>query len=224
MSLPRPPLLLLALLVVTLPARAGGDAPVPIDLKSLDRDDAAAEAALARGDVDGALKYFDYFGHEQEEFARATLEHRLARQELRGAVREAFGRRAWGRAAAALGVPRHWRGRGAAQRSLRREGKVIYVKSAGGENEVPYVNVGGVWKLSVRDVLAAAVKTRFGPSVEYEEADLFVLAGKMARVLRTRASQLSALVDDVKSKRVKTSDELYAAIHRIRPPASRQAG
>jgi hypothetical protein len=206
---------LVLLLAVTAPARAGEDA----DLQSLDRDDAAAEAALARGDVQGALKYFDYFGHEQEDFARATLEHRLARQKLRDAVREAFGRRAWARAAAALGVGHHWRGDDAAARTVRRDGDVLYVKLAGGDHEIPYVKVDGVWKLSIRDVLATAVKARFGRAVEYEEADLYVLAGKMARVLRERAGQLAALADDVKSKRVKNTDELHAAVERIRPAA-----
>ena len=214
--------LLLPLLLLHLTFAARGAGAGEVDLKALDRDDAAAEAALARGDLDGALKYFDYFGHEQEDFARATLEHRLARQKLRDAVRESFGRRTWGRAAAALGVPRHWRGPGGVPRTLRRDGNVVYVKAPGGKNEVPYVNVDGVWKLSVRDVLASAVKARFGPSVDYEEADLFVLAGKMAKVLRTRADQLSALAEDAKAKRVKTEDELFAAIQKIRPSPSKE--
>lgn len=186
------------------------------ELKALDRDDAAAEQALKAGDIAAALRYFDYFGHEQEDFARATLEYRLARQKLGAKVREAFGRGAWARAAVMLGVPRRPRDVRGPERAVRREGNVLYVKQAGGGNEVPYVHVKGVWKVSVRDVLIAAVKARFGPAVDYEEADLYVLAGKMARVLRGRAGELSVLADDVSAKRVKTADELHAAVRRIR--------
>src|SRR5947208_2384576 len=87
-------------------AGIGQGVPTPPDpqLAAIDRDDAAAEGALAKGDVEATLRYFDYFGHEQEDFARATLEYRLARQKLGEAVRESLGRRAWGRAARALGV------------------------------------------------------------------------------------------------------------------------
>jgi hypothetical protein len=210
-------LLPLVLLFTANPAHASS--PIPDrqpnpELRALDRDDAAAEAAVASGDLDAALHFFDYAGHEQEDFARASLEYRIARQELRGAVRDVFGRRTWSRAAAALGVPR--RGRGTPQRSLRREGTILYVKNAGGGNEIPYVNVDGVWKVSVRNVLLAAVQVRFGETVEYEEADLFVLAGKMGRVLRGRAGQLSALAHDVRAGRVKSAEELHAAIDRVR--------
>jgi hypothetical protein len=210
-------LLPLVLIFTTVVARASSTPPdrqPHPDLRALDRDDAAAEAAVASGDLDAALRYFDYAGHEQEDFARASLEYRLARQKLRGAVRDVFGRRTWARAAAALGVPRP--GRGPAQRSLRRQGPILYVKNSGGGNEVPYVEVDGVWKVSVRNILLAAVQARFGPAVEYEEADLFVLAGKMGRVFRGRAEQLSALVDDVRAGRVKSAEELHAAIDRIR--------
>ena len=209
-------LLQFALVLLSCALAARASAPTADELRSLDRDDAAAEAAVVRGDVDGALKHFDYSGHEQEEFARATLEYRLARQKLRDAVRERFGRRAWARAAAALGVPRHWRGEGAAPRTVRRDGNVVYVRTGNANNEVPYVRVDGVWKVSVRDVLATAVKARFGPAVEYEEADLYVLAGKMGRVLRARAGRLSSLADDVRAKRVRSTDELQAAIKDIR--------
>jgi hypothetical protein len=205
--------LILALLAGAPPARA--DSP-PADLKALDRDDAAAEAALASGDLAAALNYFDYFGHEQEDFCRATLEYRLARQELGNAVRQALGRRAWGRAARVLAVPRHNRGRGPADRTVRREGSVVYLRNAGAANEVPYVNVNGVWKVSTREVLATALRARFGKDVEYEEADLYVLAGKMAHVLRGRARQLSELTADVREKRITTAEQLNAAVEKIR--------
>jgi hypothetical protein len=191
-----------------------------VDLRALDRDDAAAEAALESGDVATALQYFDYFGHEQEDFCRATLEYRLARQKLEGVIRSSLGSRAWGRTARVLGIPRHGRGREAADRSARREGDVVYVRNPGAGNEVPYVYADGRWKVSVRDVLAVALRARFGPSVKFEEADLYVLAGKTAKVLRDRAGRLSALAEDVRSKRVTTADELDAAVWRIRSPAA----
>lgn len=214
----RPLLLHLSVFVVMLSAHAGAAPAASIDLKGLDRDDAAAEEALKSGDIAAALRYFDYFGHEQEDFARATLEYRLARQKLGVEVRAAFGRRAWGRAAALLGVPRRPRDVRGPKRTARREGNVLYVKHAGGGNEVPYVHVKGVWKVSVRDVLVAAVKARFGSAIDYEEADLYVLAGKVARVLRGRAGELSVLADDVRAKRI-TADELNAAVRRIREPS-----
>ena len=127
--------MLVAALWLAAPVRAEpSGVPTPPDpqLAAIDRDDAAAEGALAKGDVEATLRYFDYFGHEQEDFARATLEYRLARQKLGDAVRELLGRRAWGRAARALGVPRHWRGDGGEPRTVRREGNVVYLKAAGG--------------------------------------------------------------------------------------------
>ena len=184
--------LLLTLLTCAPPVRA--ETP-PVDLRALDRDDAAAESALSSGDLDAALKYFDYFGHEQEDFCRATLEYRAAR---------------------ALGVPRHNRGRGPADRSVRRDGAVVYLRNVGASNEVPYVNVDGVWKVSVREVLVTALRARFGRIVAYEEADLYVLAGKMGRVLRARASQLSGLAADVRAKRITSAEQLDAAVGRIR--------
>jgi hypothetical protein len=213
----------LVLLALAAPSRAGDVPDAPDDLKALARDDAAAEAAVAAGDVRGALRYFDYFGHEQEDFARASVEYRIARQKLREAVRGAFGRRAWARAAAALGVPPMRRGGDGERPSLRRQGNILYLKQPGGENEVPYVNADGVWKVSVRDVLLAALRARFGPAVEYEEADLFVLAGKMARVLRGRAEQISSLAEDVREKRVATREQLHDAIDRIRGTAQPRA-
>ena len=220
-------LLPMVLLLIAAPARASNPIP-PKDpdpaLPDVERDDAAAEAALASGGVDAAMRYFDYVGHEQEDFARASLEYRLARQTLRGAVRDVFGRRAWSETSAALGAPR--RRRGPAQRTARREGGVVYVRTGRGGNEVPYVSVDGVWKISVRNVLLQAVKVRFGEKVQYEEADLFVLAGKMGGVLRGRAEQLSKLAADVRAGRVKSADELRAAVERIRrgaeAPAARE--
>ena len=213
-SLRLPLVLVLALQVHGTAARADVSAS---DLRAIDRDDAAAEAALAGGDLEAALRYFDYFGHEQEDFARATLEYRLARQGLGAAVCEALGRRAWARAARALGVPRHGRGgAGAAGRSVRREGVIVRVKNAGAANDVPYVFVDNVWKVSVREVLVTALRSRFGKSVDFEEADLHVLAGKTARVLRDRAGRLAALADDVRTKRVTTAEQLRDAVERIR--------
>jgi len=198
------------------PAATEGQA---IDLSALGRDDDAAEAALASGDVSAALRYFDYDGHEQEDFARATLEYRRARQALGDVVRDTFGRATWSKAAVLLGVPRHRRGgAGEPDRVARRDGSVVYVKNLGANNEVPYVNVDGVWKVSVRDVLLTALRARFGKSVEYEEADLHVLAGKMARVLRGRAKQLSSMADDVKAKRFRSADDLLDAVDRVRRP------
>ena len=213
---------LLSLIPVLLASPGAGPSPAPAgpsaDLRAIDRDNAAAEAALAAGELDAALRYFQYVGHEQEDFARASLEHRIAREKFGAAVREAFGRREWSRAARALGVPRR-RGRNPPQRSLRRDGDVLYVKTANAAAEVPYVHADGVWKLSVRDVLLAGVRARLGPDVEYEEADLFNLAGKMGRVLRARAAQLTSLADDVRAGHVKSSDELHAAVTRIRHSA-----
>lgn len=212
-------LLSLALLTLAPPARAAvptRDVGPPVDLAELRRDDVAAEAALAASDLDGAMKYFDYFGHEQEDFARATLEYRLARQKLGDVVREKFGRRAWGRTARALGVPRHGRGPGEFSRSVRREGSVVYVKNSGAGNEVPYVNAGGAWKVSVREVLVTALRARFGKALVFEEADLYVLAGKMAGVMRGRAGQLAALTDDVRAGRLTSTEQLQAAAEQIR--------
>jgi hypothetical protein len=127
------------------------------------------------------------------------------------------------RAAVALGVPPLPRGEDNERRSVRREGNVLYAKVPGGANEVPYVKVDGVWKVSVRDVLITALRARFGPAVEYEEADLFVLAGKMGRVLRGRADQLSSLAEDVRLKRVASPGQLREAIDRIRRPAQPEA-
>jgi hypothetical protein len=212
----------LILFAQALPARADTPAAATTgtDLKALDRDDAAAEEALDSGDLDAALKYFDYFGHEQEDFCRATLEYRLARRKLEDAIRASLGNRAWGRTARALGIPRHGRGGDDSDRAVRREGAVVYVKNPGAGNEVPYVYEDGRWKVSARDVLVVALRARFGASVKFEEADLYVLAGKTARVLRERAGRLSALADDVRSKRVATADQLDAAVWQARSPAA----
>ena len=212
---------LLLLLIVTLiagPLRAASaPAPAPAeldDVRALDRDDAAAEAALAAGDVEKALRYFHYSGHEQEAFARATVEYRRARLGLRRSIRAAFGAPAWEQAAADLGEDKDEpRGR---ERELRREGDVLYSRSRGARHEVPYVNADGVWKVSVRDVLLTAVRARFGAGLEYEEADLYVLAGKMAKVLDARSGQFSQLADDVGAGRVTGRRELRARVRQIR--------
>jgi len=217
---------LLVFSVLLVPAMAARADSTPttrnagIDLQSLDRDDAAAEAALEAGDLAAALKYFDYFGHEQEDFCRATLEYRLARRKLEEAVRTSLGNRAWGRTARALGVPRHRRGRGDEGRVARRDDNVVYVKNPGAGNEVPYVYDDGRWKVSARNVLVTALRARFGSAVEFEEADLFVLAGKTAKVLRARAGRIAALAEDVRLKRVATADQLDEAVWQIRSPAA----
>jgi hypothetical protein len=208
-----------AALLLALSVRADVLAPSPVSpavLEALERDDAAAEKALAAGNVAGAMKYFDYFGHEQEDFARATLEYRLARQKLADAVRDTLGRRAWGRAARLLGVPRHGRGPGKPERAVRRDGAVLYVKNAGAAYEVPYVNTDGAWKVSVREVLVIALRSRFGEAVRFEEADLYVLAGKTGKVLRDRAGKLSALTEAVRARRVASQEQLHDEIDRIR--------
>ena len=87
----------LSILLILAPLVLGASAPADVvpsravsaaELQALRRDDTAAEKALAAGDLAGALRYFDYFGHEQEDFARATLEYRLAREKLAAAVRQ----------------------------------------------------------------------------------------------------------------------------------------
>src|SRR5687768_15349420 len=69
--------LVAALLLVADPA------PSRDELKALDRDEAAAEAAADTGDVREALRYFDYFGHEHEAFATAVLKYGRAQRRLR---------------------------------------------------------------------------------------------------------------------------------------------
>ena len=76
------------------------------------------------------------------------------------------------------------------------------MKNSGAAHEVPYVLVDGVWKVSVREVLVIALRARFGKSLSFEEADLYVLAGKTAGVLRGHAAQLSALTKDVRAESV----------------------
>lgn len=189
-------------------------APAADDLATLTRDDTAAEAAILAGDVDAALRYFDYSGHEQEAFARASVEYRRARVALRRAVRQTFGGPAWAQAAADLGVDDDEPD--PARRSVRRQGDVLYAKMRGARHEVPYVKSDGLWKVSVRDVLLTAVRARFGADVAYEEADLYVLAGKMAKVMQGRAADFSALAGDVRGGRVRSRRELRDAVRRIR--------
>jgi hypothetical protein len=107
-------------------------------------------------------------------------------------------------------------GPGKLQRTARREGAVLYVKNAGAAHEVPYVNPDGTWKVSVREVLVIALRARFGPSVTYEEADLYVLAGKTGKVLRDRAAKIAALTEDLRAKRVASAEQLHESIDRIR--------
>ena len=195
-------------------AVAPADQPSAEDLKALDRDDAAAESAIDTGDLQKALRFVDFFGHEQEDFATATLQYGRSQLALRRAVVEAFGEKAWTETATALGVPRHDHDKG--RRSVRREGDVVFVKNAGAEHEVPYVKVGGVWKLSVREVLLVALTARFGRDVKVEEADLHVLAGKMAKVVRKRSDDLSSLADSVRDGRVRSPGALRKAAEALR--------
>lgn len=195
-------------------ARGADAPPSKMELADLDRDDAAAEAAADRGDFPAALRYMDFFGHEQEEFATAMLEYGRDQRKLRKAVVDALGERAWLHAADALGVPHHKpRGEG---RSARREGDVLYVRNGGAEFESPYVKVGGVWKVSVRDVLLTAIHARFGPKEKVEEADLHVLAGKMAKVIRGRSKGLSDLTEAVRTGQIRTDAALREATENLR--------
>ena len=198
------------------PAKPAGKPPTAAEMEALNRDDAAAEAAADKGDLEAALRYVDYFGHEQEDFASAMLEYGRSQRSLRRAVEKKFGEDEWAQAAAALGVPRHQRGRD--KRSVRREGDVVYVKNFGAAHEAPYVNVDGVWKVSVRDVLLTALRARFGRDMKVEEADLHVLAGKMAKVIRTRAEGLSGLADSVESGGIQSAGALRAAIDGLQTP------
>ena len=202
-----------ALALVAALLLAADPAPSRDELKALDRDEAAAEAAADAGDVREALRYFDYFGHEHEAFAAAVLEYGRAQRRLRRAVVGAFGDEAWADAARALGVPRR---RGGEGRSVRRDGAVLYVKNPGATHEVPYVRVDGVWKLSLRDVLLTAVRARFGADVAVEESDLHVLAGKMAKVVQARAKSLSDLAESVRARRVRSGEELRKAVEALR--------
>jgi hypothetical protein len=198
------------------PERAGAAAAAPSagDLEDLDRDDGAAEAAADRGDFPAALRYMDFFGHEEEAFAIAVLEYGRDQRKLRKAVVDSLGERAWRHAAAALGVPRH-RGRGDG-RSVRRDGDVVYVRNSGAEFETPYVKAGGVWKVSVRDVLLTAVRARFGAGEKVEEADLHALAGKMATVIRARGKGLSDLAESVRTGRIRSDAALREAAAAVR--------
>ena len=190
----------------------------PADLRAIDGDDAAAEKAAAAGDVEKALKYFDYFGHEQERFARATVEYRRARHALGEVVTDVLGEDTWRRTAASLGVARH--GRRDREPAVRREGRVVFVKHRGARHETPYVLSDGVWKVSVRDVLLLAVRARLGPEAEVEEADLHVLAGKMGDVLHDRSKRIRSVADGVRSGKIRSNRELEEAIESVREGAS----
>jgi hypothetical protein len=214
---------LLSLLTLAAAAPAPSTAPESPSLeerKALDRDDAAAEAAADRGDVQAALRYMDFFGHEQEEFASAMVEYGRQQRALRRAVTDKFGEQSWQEAASALGVPRHGR---KDQRSFRREGDVVYVRNKGSQHDVPYVKVNGVWKVSVRDVLLTGVKARLGKDVKIEEADLHVLAGKLAKVVRQRGKGMAGLAESVRAGRIRTAAALRDAVEALKRPASSKA-
>ena len=211
------PVFWLGLHAAAAPLGAATTAVDPQELQALDRDEAAAEAAADAGDFSAALRYMDYFGHEQEAFATAVLEYGRDQRKLRRAVLDKLGDRAWRRAARALGIPRHRRrGREAEGRTVRKEGPVVLVRNSGAEHDVPYVKVDGVWKISVRDVLLIAVRTRLGPEAKVEEADLHVLAGKTAKVIRRRGKGMSDLADAVRAGRVDSDRALREAAEALR--------
>ena len=200
---------------------APGKPPTAKEMEALDRDEAAAEAAMDAGDLQQALRYVDYFGHEQQAFATAMLEYGRSQRTLRRAVEKKFGAETWTQAAKALGVPHHDRDK--EKRTVRREGGVVYVKNLGAEHEAPYVNVKGVWKVSVRDILLTALRARFGPGFKTEEADLHVLAGKMAKVIQKRSDGVAQLADSVESGGITSAAALQAAIDGLRNPGARPA-
>src|SRR5678815_2358770 len=72
-----------------------GKPPTATEMEALDRDDAAAETAADAGDMPAALRYVDYFGHEQEDFATAMLEYGRSQRALRRAVETKFGGDTW---------------------------------------------------------------------------------------------------------------------------------
>ena len=203
-------------LVMSCAAAPAVDPLTPEEISALDRDDAAAEAAADRGDFSVALRYMDYFGHEQEDFALAVLEYGRDQRALRRAVTDKLGQRAWRQTAAALGVPRHDR----EGRKVRREGGVVFVRNEGARHDVPYVRVRGVWKVSVRDVLLNAIKASLGDDAKVEEADLHVLAGKMGDVLRDRGKRLESITDSVRSGKIRSTAELEAAVESVREGVS----
>ena len=214
------PILWICLLAAAAPGGAATTAVDPNELQALDRDEAAAEAAADAGDFSTALRYMDYFGHEQEAFATAILEYGRDQRKLRRAVLDKLGDRAWRRAARALGIPRHRRrGREAEGRTVRKEGNVILVRNSGAEHDVPYVKVDGVWKISVRDVLLIAVRARLGSEAKVEEADVHVLAGKMAKVIARRGKGMSDLADAVRAGRVDSDAALREAAEALRREA-----
>ena len=192
------------------------DQPTAKQLAALDRDSAAAEAAAAKGDIDTARRYVDLSGHEQEALARAMLEYGAAQASLRKAVIKRFGDTAWREAARTLRMPE----RSVASRSKRRvrlaEG-VLYVKQQGVSTETPYVNVEGVWKLSVRDVVYQAIKgaLKDRPPEEIEEATLFGVAGKIAKVLQGRAQTLTGLADAVASGKFESVEQFNDAVANV---------
>ena len=205
--------LLLSLLAGAAPAPAAAR-PTAQEMEALDRDDAAAEAAADAGDFKAALRYMDFFGHEEEEFATAMLEYGREQRALRGAVVDKLGERAWRQSAAALGVARHSRAKEG--RKIRREGEIVYVRNVGADHDVPYVKVNGLWKVSVRDVLLTGVRARFGPDEKVEEADLHVLAGKMATVVGQRAKDLAGLAESVQAGRIQSAAALRQAAEALR--------
>jgi hypothetical protein len=83
--------LLVVLLLSGTALAAPGKPPTAKEMDALDRDEAAAEAAMDAGDLQKALRYVDYFGHEQEAFATAMLEYGKTQRALRRAVEKKFG-------------------------------------------------------------------------------------------------------------------------------------
>jgi hypothetical protein len=94
------------------------------------------------------------------------------------------------------------------------------------------VKVNGVWKVSVRDILLTAVRARFAAKEKVEEADLHVLAGKMAKVIGGRSKGLADLAESVRAGRIRSDAALREAAQNLRrgpapapapaPPKERQ--
>lgn len=209
-------ILLLALLLLTTPLFAA-DAPAGADeaegkpataaqLKALDRDIAAADAAAAKRDLDAALAYVDYTGHEQEALARAMLQYGARQAELKAAVTKHLGKKAWPQAAKALGLPDRPRP-ARSKRTARVIEGVLFVRSTEAGTEVPYVKIDGVWKLSIREVVYLALR-KAGVTTDVEEAVLFTVAGKTAKLLEKRNQHLHDLAEGVKAGELKTVDDL----------------
>ena len=66
-----------------------------------------------------------------------------------------------------------------------------------------------------------AIRARFGANEKVEEADLHVLAGKMAKVIRGRSQGLADLADAVRAGRIRTDAALREAADNLRRAPAR---